>query len=120
MMSQKKIFPEVKCMKGMLVHEDGSIDYHIMLETYIRKEHEGKYYLFPVMRRSIFKAGDLYTEAYNEFIMDCYKALVLYKIPQPNVSTISGQSLLIEDLDTRTEADRLRESYTPYGITKKE
>jgi hypothetical protein len=117
--SSSYIFPDILCLKGdVLINplQEGEIleyEFHISLSTNIRKEYEGTYYLIPVVQKSVWKEASDYTKAYEQFIIECYKIVLLYKLPDPYVDHW-GNQVVVEDKSNLPEDIRIRQVYLPH------
>ena len=96
---ERPIYPRVR-IKG-----DNSL---LNFETYIRKRHNGVWYLWLVTRwmneRKITSA-DIISEL-QDFHEECYR-VVLFGIVQPTLTDHRGRNIFPADEDQRDEADRL-------------
>lgn len=111
-----KIFPEYELKEASLQRADG-LEYHILIESGVRKKYHNKWYIIPVICRyenpiahdlDVMKIKE---DAVRGFINQCYRALVYYKIDgalKMEVFSNGRYKTLVElDTDQRSEEDRL-------------
>lgn len=92
----------------------------LRFETWIRKECEGKYYLIPIVRSYSFGARDLTPTIpahLQSFCREVYIVQMLYKLPCDYKNQF-GEDLILEDLCTISEQDRIRQKYIPLSIIR--
>jgi 3-methyladenine DNA glycosylase AlkD len=86
--------------------------------TNIRKLHEGKYYLVPLLMHrehpSPTKLIDYKTSFMNQFIQEAYKIMILWIVNPNLVDTISGLQIEKLDEDQRPEYERVIDNYLHY------
>lgn len=114
---QLSIQPETESIQGRTM-------FHLFINTHIRKQYEGIWYLIPiVMRSDSILTPDKYMEQQKaqfrreierQFHTECYKTLLFYKIDNTlkTLRSFDGRPIIFRDADQRSELERL-------GITNK-
>jgi len=109
---QVSIYPETKSIQGRTM-------FHLFINTHIRKQYEGVWYLIPVIMRSDntlmpdkheeWQKAQFRREIERQFHAECYKTLLFYKIDNTLRMQMlpDGRSMIFKDADQRPELERL-------------
>ena len=106
-MKAKKIFPEIFIDTQKVINKD-VVEYHIFLETHIRKFYKknwysrGKWYLQVIRHRYMYMGESKYVESIQQFTKEIYNNLLL-SIVDPK-----HKAMFEIDSDQRTEKERIK------------
>jgi len=92
------VFPVIKCQR-----EENTL----VLETFLRKKHRGKWYLWKFTRNAYVPEGQTdYTAAISSFNRDIYLCMLKGKV-EPKLTYPSGDFIFKLDINQESELTRL-------------
>jgi hypothetical protein len=108
------IWPEYEVTETVAKDPKGYTEVLIRVATYIRKQHEGIWYLIPVVDHFTASA-EHYTESnkqkfFKRFSVNVYNAIIPYII-DINCRNVYNEPVNIVDEDQSSEEDRLKKRY---------
>ena len=106
---EKSIYPKVEIRNAVVV--DGGNKYNALtLLTTLRKEHEGKWYMWKFFKNWHLPVDDekAKIQALENFHSEVYFAIVCGKVSE-NLTDMYGQPIFKEDVRQISEIDRIKE-----------
>lgn len=110
----KPIYLDIKTVEACVVKEDLVRVSILKLQTYIRKEYKGVWYLIPISRT--YELPEYITnhtlDPISQFIRECHIIQLFYKLPSPVCDNVTGELLVKEDECKLPEEDRIIKRYS--------
>lgn len=106
------VYPEIEIIEKAHTHPDVGERKIISFATTVRKEHEGKWYLWDHYKRQEFDPQE-YEEGKVRFLKQMYKEVyftIVLGVVQPEIRSFEGL-VFSSDPNNENETDRLKNTY---------